>query len=758
MYCSSTSTARKMESTGSINMDHDFPSTSNLHQRDSDPARCCQQNEFDLKYGRIDKPPATLSSFAKGIGKRCKPSRSCFVSGILDLFPIVKLVKSYRLKEYALGDIVAGLSVGVMTVPLSMGYALLASVPPICGLYTSCFPPIMYLLFGAAPYVGIGVMALSSLMIGTVVERETAHLEEQLLNAAENDTAQLEKLLQQEQIAVATSVTLISGLVAILMSFLKLGFITSYLSGALVSGFFTGSNIRVITHQVRLILGVHVNSHTGPLNYFYMVWDMLRHIKQTNIAQVVISVLCCVVLILVKKCINERFRSRLKVPVPIDFIVIIIVTAVSHFANFEDQFGVRVVKEVPSGVPAPIVPSLNSFFDLLIDGIALAIVCYSMIYMMAKLFSTRHNLEVYPNQDLFAMAMCNIMGSFFSCFAASSSPPRCFIMEATGGRTQVAFFVSSLVVLLFLFFLAPLLESLPVCVLACLIVVACIPLFEHYKASVYYWRSSMYDFAVYMITLLSILIFDISYGLLFGVCASIFTVILRTQHPYVTTLSNSTERDVLLDSKKYSFIKDIPGVVVFRFEAPLYFATVEIFKEKLYAASVKPAAIKSLMKARALEAARQKNGKHYDKISEKKIGGDDINTINETVKNEPGPLSANGEEANDASVEMSFINGQTPAPQIAEVEVVLIDKTDPSLKLLIIDCSSIPFIDTAGGRTLASVCSEFKSIEVTLVLAHCTETVREMLHRLPECKAIVDESLYVSVLDALHVKVPKTKS
>lgn len=676
------------------------------------------QAEFDEKYERIPEKKETLKETLR---QKCECSKECVGRSLLSRFPVINMVRTYRFKEYILGDLVSGLSVGVMTVPQSMGYAILAQVPPIMGLYTSFFPVVLYCLFSSSRHVAIGTMALSSLIIASSVQTGSAHLQEKV-DQDLNNTDLVEELVA-EKITIAVSVTMMSGIILILMSLLKLSFIVSYIGEEFISGFLTGANLRVLTHQVKLMLGVDTKPRVGVLSWVYMVYDIFANITTANWMSIIIAALSMTSLIFVKYVINERFKDKLPVPLPIDLAVVIIATLASYYTDLQNNFGVDIVNYIPKGVPEPTLPSLKHMMEYLGDAFALAIVGYLLMYMMAVLFSKRHNYPCDPDQELFACGIANAFGGFFGCIGASSSPPRCFVMELTGGQTQLAYFISGILVLIIMLFLAPLLEALPICVLASIIFVACIPLFEQYRMCVTYWRTNKYDFSIWLVTCVVTLITTIDMGMAAGIIYSFVVTVYKTQRPHTATLVPS-EGGILIDSALYANIdKRLQGVKIFSYDGPVYFATVETFKKKLFEALPSPSALTKSNQVVFLQ---------------KKVESQEMEPLNGESKMNGSQEKPEGEELEkngDATVPLTFNNS-------AEA-----DKDTPNT--IIVDCSRIPFTDTPGAKTFAALYSEYDKVGVRFWLAACTEDIKAQFTRVPLCAELYSNALYPSIYDAL---------
>ncbi|NXA50730.1 S26A5 protein, partial [Nothocercus julius] len=183
-------------------------------------------------------------------------------------------------------------------------------------------------------------------------------------------------------------------------------------------------------------------------------------ITTTNIASLVVG-LTCIVLLLIGKEINLRFKKKLPVPIPMEIIVVIIGTAVSAGMNLTDSYRVDVVGNIPQGLRAPKVPEIQLIPTIFVDAVAIAIVGFSMAVSMAKIFALKHGYTIDGNQELIALGICNSVGSFFQSFSITCSMSRSLVQESTGGKTQIAGMLSSVMVLLVIVAIGYLFEPLP---------------------------------------------------------------------------------------------------------------------------------------------------------------------------------------------------------------------------------------------------------------------------------------------------------
>ncbi|ELU06319.1 hypothetical protein CAPTEDRAFT_122476 [Capitella teleta] len=508
--------------------------------------------------------------------KKNELTPGCFGRFLLSYLPFIEIMKKYNIKRDVLPDVVAGLTVGIMQIPQGMAYAVLASMDAVYGLYMSFFPIIVYFFFGTSRHLSFGTFAVISLMVGSAVDRVCGSESETYWLKTENGTS------SDCAIEVASALTFTGGLMQIGMSFLHLGFVVIYLSEPMTRGFTTGCSIHVFSSQLKGIFGVSIPRHSGALKLIYTYRDLILALPQTNPAAVIASVISAVLLWVTKEYLNPPVKKRLKAPIPIDLVVVVLGTAISYYANFEEKYGLEVIGEVPTGLPAPTMPPVKYFSETAMDGFVIAIVAYAISISMAQNFAEKNGYSVDANQELLAHGITNFVCSNFKCYMMSVSLSRSLVQETLGGVTQIAGLVAALLMLIVLVALAGLFEALPSCVLAAIIVVALKGMFLQMKDIPKLWGISKTDLSVWMVTFLAVVILDIDLGLLVGVFWSFLTVIGRTQRPYVCDMGRIGETDMYGDKRTFETASDVPGVKIVRFESSVYFANRDYFIDRVF--------------------------------------------------------------------------------------------------------------------------------------------------------------------------------
>ncbi|XP_042528685.1 sulfate anion transporter 1 [Dipodomys spectabilis] len=639
---------------------------------------------------------------------------------VQDLIPATSWLRHYCLREHLPGDIMSGLVIGIILVPQAIAYSLLAGLQPIYSLYTSFFANLIYFLMGTSHHVSVGIFSLLCLMVGQVVDRELqlAGFDPSRDGPGHGDNGStlngsavlLEFGLQScgrdcLAIRIATALTLVTGIYQVLMSVLRLGFVSTYLSQPLLDGFAMGASVTILTSQLRHLLGVRIPRHQGPGMVVSTWLSLLRSLGQANLCDVVTSAVCLAVL-LAAKALSDRFRHRLRVPLPTELLVIVVATLVSHFGQFHKHFGSSVAGNIPTGFVAPQVPHPRLMWRVSLDAVSLALVGSAFSISLAEMFARSHGYSVRANQELLAVGCCNVLPAFFHSYATSATLAKSLVKTATGCRTQLSSVVSAAVVLLVLLVLAPLFRDLQRSVLACIIVVSLRGALRKVKDLPGLWRLSPADALVWVATAVTCILVSTEAGLLAGLLLSLLSLVGRTQRPRATLLARVGDSAFYEDAMEFVGLLPPPGVQVFRFAGPLYYANKDFFLQSLY-------------RLTGLDAGRLATRKKEQSL--------------EVVVSESSP--PDGKHLGSVSSEA----------RLMPLEV--------GFHTVVLDCAPLLFLDVAGVATLQALRRDYRTLGVALLLACCSPPVRDTLRRggfLGEDQGAEDEQLFPSVHSAVE--------
>lgn len=464
--------------------------------------------------------------------------------------PITDWGRSYN-ASFLKDDLRAGLTVGILLIPQGMAYALLAGLPPVYGLYASIAPLVIYSIFGTSRQLGIGPVAIVSILVASGVG-----------SVADPGS--------DEFIALVLVTAFLVGCTQFLMGVFRLGFMMNFISQPVLSGFISGAAIIIVFSQAGNLFGIDIE---GSKYIYSIISDFISRAGEIHPITFYIG-LSSIVFILAVKRWKSSFPAELTS-------VVLAITAVWYFEL--DKMGVEIVGSVEKGIPVPSVPALGSapVEQLVPIVLAIAFISYVESIALAKTMVRRHpEYKVDSNQELYSLGLANMAGAFFHSYPVSGSFSRTAVNDENGAKTTISLAISAILVALTVQFFTPLIYYLPQAVLAAIIITAVPRLVEIGEAK-FLWRVRKREFILMFITFLSTLGFGILEGIGIGVIISLGIVIHRSSNPNIVMLGR------LPDTKQYRDLERHPEgltqthTIIVRIDASLYFANISYMKQKL---------------------------------------------------------------------------------------------------------------------------------------------------------------------------------
>ncbi|XP_023312052.1 sulfate transporter isoform X3 [Anoplophora glabripennis] len=449
----------------------------------------------------------------------------------------------------------------------------------------------------------------------------------------------------------------------------------------LVSGFTTGAAIHVLSSQIKDLLGLKIPRFKGYFTVFYTLKAVTSEISNFNFAALTISAITIIVTTLNNELLKPIVAKKSSFPVPIELIAVILGTLISRYCQLPELYNITTVGEIPQGLPSPTIPPISLIPTVLLDGFTIAIVTFTITLSMAFIFAQKLNYEVDANQELFAMGTGNIVGSFFSCMPVCASLSRSLIQQVVGGKTQIASLISCGILVIILLWIGPFFEPLPKSVLAGVIVVALKGMLLQITAIWKFWKLSRMDAAVWLVTFLAVVFVNIDIGLLIGIVMSLISIFILGFRPYTCLLGAVPKTDLYLDINRYKGTKQIDGIKIFHYCGGINFATRNIFKKDIMC---------------LVEINPQKEIIYRSKLAEYINRDEDVD----------GKSKANKEKI-----------------------LKLQKKINTHLRCLIMDFSSVSYIDPSGVSMLKNVIESFQKLDIPVYIAACSDPVYNMMKK-----------------------------
>jgi high affinity sulfate transporter 1 len=469
--------------------------------------------------------------------------------GLSRWIPGLKVIRNYS-REWFFKDVFAGLVLTAILVPVGMGYAEAAGLPAIYGLYATVVPLLAYALFGPSRILVLGPdSSLAAIIAATVVPLAG---------------------LNPDRIPIlGATLAILSGLFCILAGVAKFGFITDLLSKPIRYGYLNGIALTVVVSQLPKILGFSVSGER--------ILDRVANMAQgigagkVNWISFAIGVSSLILILIFKRWLPK---------IPGTLIAVIGATLAVTAFDFADLAGVSVVGQLPSGLPVFQIPTVswNEIVALITGAVAIALVSFADTSVLSRTFAHRGGYEVDENQELIALGAANVAAGFFQGFSISSSSSRTPVAESAGARTQLTGVVGALCIALLLLFGPNLLQNLPHAVLAAVVISACLSLIE-IEDVIRIYRVRRNEFLWSIVCFIGVASLGVIQGIFIAVGLALLSFIWRAWRPYDAVLGRVDGLKGYHDITRYPQAKRIPGLVLFRWDAPLFFANAEIFHE-----------------------------------------------------------------------------------------------------------------------------------------------------------------------------------
>ncbi|MGO4525185.1 SulP family inorganic anion transporter [Microvirga sp. 2MCAF35] len=451
-------------------------------------------------------------------------------------------------------DVVAGLVLATMLVPVGIAYAVASGLPGICGLYATIVPLLVYAVFGPSRILVLGPdSALAAVILGIVLP----------LSGGD----------PQRAIALGGLMALVSGTVLILAGLARLGFVTELLSKPIRYGYMNGIALTVLISQLPKLFGFSVES-TGPLRDLWAIGGAILA-GRTNWVALAIGVGTLATILLLKG--SKR--------VPGILVAVVGAAILVGMFDLADRRNVSVLGPLPQGLPGFVIPwiELNDLIPVLVGGCAVAMVSFADTSVLSRVYAARTRTAVDPNQEMAGLGAANLVTGFFQGFPISSSSSRTPVAEAAGARTQLTGIVGALAIALLLLVAPNLLRNLPTAALAAVVIASAIGLFEVADLKRIH-HIQRWEFWLSIACFAGVAVLGAIPGIGLAIVIAIIEFLWDGWRPYSAVLGRPAGIEGYHDVTRYPDASRIPGLVLFRWDAPLFFANAELFRERVLAA------------------------------------------------------------------------------------------------------------------------------------------------------------------------------
>lgn len=486
------------------------------------------------------------------------------IDRLVRLLPALEWGREYD-RQSLISDLLAAVIVTIMLIPQSLAYALLAGLPAEMGLYASILPLVAYALFGTSRTLSVGPVAVASLMTASAVG-----------NVAASGTA--------DYATAAIALALLSGLMLLLLGFLRFGFMANFLSHPVVSGFITASGVIIALSQLRHILGINAHGDTLP----ELLASLFVDIGAMNTTTLITGVAATAFLFWSRSHLAPLMQrlgftaSSASVLAKTGPVLIILVTIAASFTLDFSNLGVALVGNVPQGLPAFSVPSFGFelWSELAVSALLISLIGFVESVSVGKTLAAKRRQRIDPNQELVGLGAANIASAVSGGFPVTGGFSRSIVNFDAGARTQAASIFAAGGIALAALLLTPVLFFLPKATLAATIIVAVTSLLD-FKILASAWRYSRSDFVAVAVTILATLIFGVELGVLAGIFSSLALHLHKSVKPHMAIVGAVPGTEHYRNVERHNVIT-YPSIVALRVDESLYFANANYLENCVY--------------------------------------------------------------------------------------------------------------------------------------------------------------------------------
>ncbi|MBM7603896.1 SulP family sulfate permease [Metabacillus crassostreae] len=447
-------------------------------------------------------------------------------------------------------DLLAGITLFIMLIPQGMAYAMVAGLPAVMGLYAATVPLFIYAIFASSKHLSIGPTAITSLLVFSGVST-------------------IEAPGAESYISLVLLLALMVGMIQLLLGLSKLGFIVKFIPHSVMNGYTSAAAITIGLSQIKHVFGIEIGNH---LQIHLILIEIIQEIKEINIITFVIGVISIISLVVMKKAAPK---------LPSALLIVIISIAFVSSLNL-DQNGVKIVGSVPGGFPQFLFPSISTELIQLLLPMAITIALLGFMESLAigKVVAKKEKYKINPNQELVALGLSNIIGSWFQSFPVNGSFSRTAVNHQSGGATQITSVITGFLVILTLLFFTSSFYYLPNAVLAAIILVAVYKLVD-IKELKHLFQVKRFEGWIWITTFLVTLFIGIQWGIIIGAIFTLFLLVNKSSHPSIVQMGYVKNEKTFRNVERYPEAITSDEVLILRVDSSLHFANISYIEEKI---------------------------------------------------------------------------------------------------------------------------------------------------------------------------------
>jgi len=446
-------------------------------------------------------------------------------------------------------DLVAGISVAAVALPIAIAYSQLAGVPPVYGLYASLLPLVAYALFGSSRQLILAPDAATCAIVAAVV-------------------APLAGVDPVRYLSLTAALAMIAGVFCIVAGLARLGFLTNFLARPILTGYLNGIAICIITGQLGTLFGFSL----APEGFFRLLWEFISKLSETHGPTLAVGATTLALLL-------SLARLAPKVPGPLVAVVLGIAGSVVFGLS---EHGLKLLGAIPAGLPALAIPAITvrDWESLLMGAAGLALISYNSTMVTARGFAAKNRYDIDANQEFIALGMANIGAGVLQGFAVAGADSRTAVNDSVGGKSQVSGLVAAAVLALTLLFFTGPLGWLPMTVLSAVLIKAAMGLFD-LQGLMNLRRVSPQEFRLCLITLLGVITVGVLPGVVVAIGVALVQLLIRASMPHDAVLGRIPGTGIYSDKATHPEAETSPGLVIYRFDASLVFFNADHFKARV---------------------------------------------------------------------------------------------------------------------------------------------------------------------------------